>query len=247
MLETYFATPFPKPGPEWLAAPDERTPGFFPAYARVSLAIQILLRERIPAYYFADPRAFDNTKTAYPMLLYRASQPYRGKMRTDLTYDVLNPKTLAGFFRSVRPALPGVLEGVKGCLLASDSPELAAQYEPARANKIVDSVQALAKSRKCLYLLIRAESGLITTLIDLAGLGILPVRQQGRRIAQFQKKWRYQLRRMYPGTNLTWLAHELLETATQALAQIEPVGAQPEELVSVEDESPILQTQDCGV
>ncbi len=90
---TYPAVSFPKPGPGWLAAPDERTPGFFPAFARVSIAIQTLLRERVPSHYFVDPRAFRNVKTAYPMLVYRASRPFRGKMRTELTYDVLHPKT----------------------------------------------------------------------------------------------------------------------------------------------------------
>lgn len=105
MPETHFDISFPKPGSEWLAAPDERTPGFFPAFARVSVAIQARLRERVPSYYFLEPQAFGNVKTAYPMLVYRASSPFRGKMRTELTYDVLNPKTLSAFFRSVRPAL----------------------------------------------------------------------------------------------------------------------------------------------
>src|SRR6202044_2811422 len=212
---------FPKPGPEWLAAPDERTPGFFPAFARVSVAIQTLLRERVPSHYFVDPRAYGNVKTAYPMLVYRASRPFRGKMRTELTYDVLHPKTLATFFRTVRPSLGEVLETVKARLTAEGSPGLAAMYEPSRANAILESVQRLSKSRKCLYVLIRAESVLMTTLIDLAGLGNLPVRQQARRMASFEKKWRYQFRRMYPGTDFTWLASELLEVATHALIQPE--------------------------
>jgi hypothetical protein len=60
-------------------------PAFFPAFARVSVAIQTLLRERMPSHYFVDRRAFGNVKTAYPMLVYRASRPFRGKMRTELT------------------------------------------------------------------------------------------------------------------------------------------------------------------
>jgi hypothetical protein len=216
---------FPQPGPEWLAAPDERTPGFFPAFARVSLAIQTLLRERVPTHYFVDSRAFGNVKTAYPMLVYRASRPFRGKMRTELTYDVLNPKTVASFFRTVRPAFPDVLESVQARLRAegpaAGSASLAALYEPTRAASILESVQRLSKSRRCLYVLIRAESVLVTTLIDLAGLGSLPIKQQARRMASFEKKWRYQLRRMYLGTDYTWLAPELLETATRALVEPE--------------------------
>ncbi len=210
---------FPKPGPAWLAAPDERTPGFFPAYARMSVALQTLLRERVPTHYFEDLKAFANVKTAYPMLIYRASSPFRGKMRTELTYDVLNPKTLATFFRTVRAVLPEVLEAVKLRLIGQNMPRIAALYEPSRANSILESVQRLSKSRKCLYVMIRAEGVLVTTLIDLAGLGNLPVKQQARRIAFFEKKWRYQLRRMYPGTDFTYLAGDLLESATQALGE----------------------------
>lgn len=219
MPETHLQPSFPKPGPEWLAAPDERTPGFFPAFARVSVAIQTVLRERIPSYYFMDSHVFTNVKTAYPMLIYRASTPFRGKMRTELTYDVLNPKTLAAFFRTVRPNLGPALEGVKARLLGEGLTELATSYEPARSQSILESVQRLSKSRKCLYVLIRAESVLVTTLIDLAGLGGLPIKQQARCTASFEKKWRYQLRRMYPGTDFTWLAPELLDAATRALAE----------------------------
>jgi hypothetical protein len=72
--------------------------------------------------------------------------------------------------------------------------------------------------------LIRAEGVLINTLIDLAGLGESNERQRARRVASFQKKWRFQLRRMYPGTDFTWLAPELLDAATLALtAQDEPI------------------------
>src|ERR1700689_424922 len=123
MSETCSVISFPKPGPAWLAAPDERTPGFFPAFARVSVAIQTLLRERVPSHYFVDPRAFSQVKTAYPMLVYRASRPFRGKMRTELTYDVLHPKTVASFFRTVRPALGEVLEDVKARLIAEGHTE----------------------------------------------------------------------------------------------------------------------------
>jgi hypothetical protein len=228
MPEIYSAVNFPKPGPQWLAAPDERTPSFLPAFARVSVAVQTLLRERVPSHYFVDARAFASVKTAYPMLVYKASRPFRGKMRTELTYDVLHPKTLAAFFRTVRPALGEVLEAVKIRLQVQGLTELGALYEPKRADSILESVQRLSKSRKCLYVLIRAESVLVTTLIDLAGLGNLPIKQQARRMASFEKKWRYQLPRMYPGTDFTWLAPELLEVATQALTQPEPMHTEPQ-------------------
>jgi len=157
-------------------------------------------------------------KTAYPMLVYQASRPFRGKMRSELSYDVLNPATLAAFFRTVRPVLGDVLEAAKIRLIAEGANDLAGMYEGSRASAILQSVQKLSKSRKCLYVLIRAEGVLINTLVELAGLGGLPAKQQARRVASFQKKWRFQLRRMYPGTDFTWLAAELLHGATEALA-----------------------------
>jgi hypothetical protein len=217
MQETPSGIDFPKPGFEWLAAPAERSPDFFAAFSRVSAAIQTILRERIPTHYFETTGSFANVKTAYPMLVYRASRPFRGKMRTELSYDVLNPATLAAFFRTVRPVFGEVLEAARVRLLAEGANELAGLYQPGRANAILQSVLKWSKSRKCLYVLIRAEGVLVNTLTELAGLGSLPERQQAKRVASFQKKWRFQLRRMYPGTDFTWLAAELLDGATEAL------------------------------
>jgi hypothetical protein len=238
MQENPFPVDVPAPGLAWMAAPAERSPDFFPAFARVSVAIQTLLRERIPPHYFQNTQNFANVKTAYPMLVYQASRPFRGKMRTELCYDVLNPATLAAFFRTVRPLFPGVVEAAKIRLQSEGAMELAAQYEPGRANAILQSVQRWAKSRKCLYVLIRAEGVLVNTLIDLAGLGSLPDRQQTRRVASFQKKWRFQLRRMYPGTDFTWLAAELLDAATQALVRCDPPPAEPSDAIP--------QSPDCA-
>lgn len=235
MREIQSGIDFPSPGLGWLAAPTERSPEFFPTFARVSAAIQTILRERVPPHYFEDARSFANVKMAYPMLVYQASRPFRGKMRTELSYDVLNPATLAAFFRTVRPVFGGVLEAAQIRLLSEGGNDLAALYEAGHANAILQSVQRWSKSRKCLYVLIRAEGVLVNTLIELAGLGTLPERQQARRVASFQKRWRFQLRRMYPGTDFRWLASELLDAATEALSA-PPQG--PEEV--------ILQSPGCG-
>ena len=208
----------PAPGAAWLAAPAERSAEFFAAFLGVSLAIQAKLRERIPAAYFHDISSYANVKTAYPMLIYQASPPFRGKLRSELCYDVLNPATLAALFRNIRPIFPGILETVSFNLRSQGAAEIAALYEPRHASDILQSVQQESKSRKCLYILIRAEGVLVNSLVDLAGLSGSTERQQARRIAAFQKKWRYQLRRMLCGADFTWLAPELLEAATQALA-----------------------------
>jgi len=201
----------------WLAAPDERSPAFFPVFTEVSVAVQSALREHVPHTYFVDLAAFRNTKTAYPMLVYQASHPFRGKLRTDLTYDVLNPQTLAVLFRGVKLTLPELLDRMEARLRAAGSGELAVKYARKQAPEIIQSVQRLNRSRKCLYILIRAEALLVNALVELGGLGSCSAKQQARRVASFEKKWNFQLRRLYPGNDFTWLAPALLGAATEAM------------------------------
>lgn len=218
--------PIPQLDASWLQAPDERSPAFFPVFARVSAAVQKTLRERVPVHYFSSLENFLNTKTAYPMLIYQASQPFHGKMRTELTYDVLNPKTLAALFRTVKVGLPELLVGVEQRLRGVNLDSLASKYAPKRAPEIVESVQRLNKSRKCLYILIRAEALLVNALLELGGLASLDDKAQARKIASFDKKWNFQLRRLYPGTDFTWLAPELLSVATEALLYSPPADTE---------------------
>lgn len=217
MARKFLGAPIPQLDASWLRAPDERSPAFFPVFARVSVAIQKTLREKVPASYFADVENFLNTKTAYPMLVYQASLPFHGKLRTELTYDVLNPKTLAALFRTVKVGLPELLVNVEERLRAASLDVLASRYAPKRAAEIVHSVQRLSKSRKCLYILIRSEAVLVNGLLELGGLGGLGAKEQARRAASFEKKWNFQLRRLYPGTDFSWLAPELLNVATETL------------------------------
>ena len=209
----------PKLNAHWLAAPDERAPTFFPFFSEISVAVQSALRERVPHAYFADVSAFTDTKTAYPMLVYQSSRPFRGRLRTELTYDVLNPQTLAVLFRSVKVTLPEMLDGIEARLRVAGSEELALKYTRRRAQDIAHSVQRLNRSRKCLYVLIRAEALLVNALLDLGGLGLCRAKEQARRIAAFEKKWNFQLRRLYPGTDFTWLAPALFGVATDALVR----------------------------
>lgn len=212
----------------WLRTPDERSPAFFPVFARVSVAVQKTLREQVPSAYFANMENFLNTKTAYPMLVYQASQPFHGKLRTELTYDVLNPKTLAALFRTVKVGLPELLVNVEERLRAANLDVLSSRYAPKRAPEIVQSVQRLSKSRKCLYILIRAEALLVNALLELGGLGDSNAKGQARRAASFEKKWNFQLRRLYPATDFAWLAPELLHRATQALlSSLDPEAPMP--------------------
>jgi hypothetical protein len=219
---------FPKPDSCWLDAPGERNPDFLPAFARISAALQSALRERVPAAYFENLDALRNIQRAYPMLIYQASRPFRARIRTDLTYDVLNPGTMARLIRSAKAILPDLLANVETRLCQAGWDEVAELYRARRASAIIDDVQRLSKSRKCLFILIRAESVLINALIELGGLGNFKPREQARRTALFEKRWSYQLKRLYPGTDFLWLAPSLMSSATEALRSFQREKPVPE-------------------
>lgn len=216
MRSTTPAVNFPPFDQCWLLAPAERSVEFLPVFARVSAAIQSVLREHIPAEYFADVKKFRDLKTAAPMLVYQASPPFRGRKRSELTYDVLNPALTATLFRRARPMLTELLMQVEIRLCAEGLPELADQYAPRRAAAILANVQKLSKSRRYLFLLIRAESVLVDAIVELGGIASLAPKAQARKWAEFGKKWNYQLRRIYPSRDFTHLAPALLAAANGA-------------------------------
>lgn len=207
----------PKFHPCWLTIPDERSAAFLPTFVRISVAIQSALRERIPVEYFSDVGKYRDMKTAGPMLVYQASPPFRGKKRTELTYDVLNPALIAMLFRRAKPKLGELLSQAEARLRREGLAELADQYAPRRSSAILDCVQKLSKSRRHLYVLIRGESVLMDALVHLSGLGDLPPKAQAKKWALFEKRWNFQLRRLYRGSDFSHLAPLLLETVENAL------------------------------
>jgi len=102
-------------------------------------------------------------------------------------------------------------------LLAGGFEDVARYYSLKSAPGIIESVQRLSASRRCLYRLVRSESALVDALVDLSGLGSVPAKQQAKMLAAFRKKWQFQLRRLYPGVDFSAISQPILEAATQAL------------------------------
>jgi hypothetical protein len=100
--------------PCWLTIPSERSAAFLPAFVRMSVAIQCVLRERVPMEYFEDWGKYRDLKTAGPMLVYQASPPFRGKKRTELTYDVLKGRPESGIDIHAGPAFEAEARGTTG-------------------------------------------------------------------------------------------------------------------------------------
>ena len=189
----------------------------------------------MPAAYLENLDVLRNVQRSHPMLIYQASRPFRARVRTDLTYDVLNPATVARLIRSAKPVLPELLAFTEARLRDVGWHAVADQYRPKRAAQIIEDVQRLSKSRKCLYILVRSEGMLINGLIELGGLGDLKPREQTRKTALFEKRWSFELRRLYPGTDFLWLAPVLLESATHALRTFQNERVATEAIVPFND------------
>jgi hypothetical protein len=207
-----------KPDARWLYAPEESSADFLPAFGAISSAVQMALREHIPLAYFQRLDEFRDRQKANAVLLFQATPPFRAKVRTDLTYDVLNPEVLEILTRKARPGLTQLLTSVEATLRAANLVELAGQYAPRRALDILASVRRQARSRRSLLSMIRAESVLVNALVQLGGAHELSARKQRARMASFCKKWNFQLRHMCTGKDFSSLAPSILEAATEALA-----------------------------
>lgn len=211
--------PLPEPDPCWLLAPPEGTAAFLPAFARISVAIQAVLRERIPRRHFATAEAFRDLKTAYPLLVYQASRPFRARQGIELTYDVLDPEMLPALLRKARPNLIVLLREVSARLRAAGQTQLAAKYMAGNAQPILDTVEKMNKSRKWLFLLLRGETMLLDALVEFSARQSPAEDVQRRNFARLHKRWGYQLRHMYPREDYSGLSVLLFDAATQALRE----------------------------
>ncbi|HEY6390458.1 MAG TPA: hypothetical protein VIX89_04215, partial [Bryobacteraceae bacterium] len=209
---------FLNPDAQWLSAPGECATDFLPAFSAISRAVQIALRECLPPAYFQHLEEFHDRQRANAILLFQATPPFRAKVRTDLTYDVLDPEMLEFLARRAKPGLTQSLTVVEAKLRAAGQIELASQYAPGCALDILASVRRLARSRRCLLGLIRGEGILVDALVQLGGARDLSARKQKARMASFCKKWNSQLRSICTGKDFSCLAPSILQAATQALA-----------------------------
>jgi len=208
---------FPKLDSCWWRAPSEDAPGFADAFVCVSVALQGALREHLPPAYFENLEHFRDVQTAYAILVYQASRVYRGTVRTDLTRDVMNPKTMALLVRMSRGNLARGLGSVEARLRGAGLEELADQYSRKQLRHIMKAVQRLRRGRRCLGILVRGEGALVNALAELGGLGELPVRDREKKVLLFKKKWTGQLRHLYPEEDFQSFAPVLLDAATQGL------------------------------
>ena len=179
----------------------------FSTWQAVSLAVQKALRCWIPENFFHDPARYEDRDAAFPLLVYAASRPCRGRPRTEFTYDVADAEVLPRALHQIGASLQSVLETVERGLYDGGRPALARRYAPRWHQDVLRAVQR--KPRPLLSLL-GDEAAVVNALV---GLG------SGRKmqaVKPFARSAGMALRTMY-GEDLRPLALRLLEETTRTL------------------------------
>jgi hypothetical protein len=208
----------------WHLQPAAREAAFFPAFAKMSIALQRELRAWLPALYFDSPEKLDDPAEALPLLVYAASATFPGKPRAQFTYDVIDSRDMARFYRSASRHLGSLLQAVESSLRAAGRTEAANAYrvDPATVIK-----QMQRKSRR-LASLLAAESLLVEEFIRFSercrevndsvrcpsGKVMTSVSKFTR---DFVKSLQSRLKRMYGGVDFSGLHALLFLEATRAL------------------------------
>jgi len=191
----------------WIDAPKERHPAYFRTWQAVSVSVQKALRTWIPEMYFRDTARYEDRNAAFPLLVYAASRPCRGRPRTEFTYDVVDPKALSSAFHQIGASLQDVLESVERRLYDSGRPDLARRYAPRWQQDVLRKVQ---KKPSSLLDLLGDEAVMVNAIVGL-GAG-----RKMQAVKPFARLASLALRSMY-GEDLRPLAFRLLEEATLTL------------------------------
>ncbi|MCP5118764.1 MAG: hypothetical protein GY953_48755, partial [bacterium] len=129
----------------WLRLKGERSLDHYYRYIEVASAVQQAMRTWLPFVYFRDINRYDDFDTAYPLVVYQASKPFRRKARAEFTYDPMNLQNVDLALRQSTRVLPAVLRSIHRDLDAAGKHQTAGLYLPSRARKIVAAVRRAPK------------------------------------------------------------------------------------------------------
>jgi hypothetical protein len=191
-----------------LGTPGERDPEFFHTWQRVSLALQKLLRARIPEMAYRDLARYDDRDAAHPMVIYEACRLFYGRPRTEFTFDIADEITLDIALRMIGHATQVVLARIEKRLDDAGNRALARRYSPVWHLDVLADVR---RKPKRLLARIAAESRVIDALID---LGSVRTPESARRFAQIVGA----ALRNVSDTDMRELGSSVLEVAAASLA-----------------------------
>jgi hypothetical protein len=209
----------------WREAPSEGAPGAFSTYCRMSVAVQQAMRRWLPYVYFEDLDRYGALATALPLVVYLASKPFTGGLRTDFTYDPLAENDMVQFFRSAEKSLRKELSLIHQALMLTGRNKIARFYHPSQAATILQSVRrrpALVRA------LLFSDGLLVNTLVNMGSANALLKQETAHNpqraakeltalVNRSTKALHGKLKRLYGGLNFLSFGSLLLLEATNAL------------------------------
>ncbi len=198
--------------PVWMNSPTITGENYFPVWQNVSMTLQALLREWIPAEYFRDSARYQDRSMGYTLALYQAARVCHGRPRGDFTYDLRDypvcENTVEQATKMTGLRLHSILTAIEERLLREGKPELARRYAPYWHE---DVLVAVRKKPRQFIALLTAESAFINALVEL-GLNRTPAG-----LHRFSKMANQTLRKVC-GMDLRHLGVRALEETTRVLA-----------------------------
>lgn len=215
----------------WRNAPSERSAAFSAVFGDIAQAMQQFLRARLSALYFQETaEPFSVPRRALSMLAYQASAPSSRTHGREFTYDVINPRMMAGFWWSAAKEFPAALAQWEAKFTESNELELAGFYATRHHRRLLGLVR---EHKGLIDRLLSSETSMLNDLINFA----IAVRHARRPLAahiRLMRSWEFTLRRIFPGIDASGLAAELfrlvsltLEAALPPNGDI-PVAAEPQ-------------------
>jgi hypothetical protein len=212
-------------GAAWLSAPDERDPNFFEIYVKMAKAVQSVLRRWLPYVLLRDAANYGDHSMGFPLIVYGATRPYRGRPRSTFTFDILNTELVDLFFRLAARDLEAVAPRIAASLVSAGHPEIARLYGHGRIKSIVESVQ---RQRRSVNNLLVADTILIEALVKLGCDGNAigeaaskdprqAVRASSNACDRLLRAWNPKLRRIYGPEDFRPFGSLLLMEATRGL------------------------------
>ncbi|MBZ2176850.1 MAG: hypothetical protein ACK58M_11130 [Acidobacteriota bacterium] len=215
-----------QPGGSWATAPSERSARYFAVYARVSLALQVAMREWIPSLYFDNASRLGDLDLAQGMIAWRASRPAVGEHVDRLCCDILDPEMMKRCYfwveRNIRPVLRTLLPHSSQMHFNQRG-----FFDPRNTNRIL---LRLRRSQRGFQMILKAEEDIITQLVKLvsatptlcAKAGRQPRNTEAdieRNVERTMTNIEARLRRIIPHGDCETIQRLLLTVLTTALAE----------------------------
>jgi hypothetical protein len=197
----------------WAKAPKERTAAYFPTYALICRAMQAALRKWVREWFHAHPEVLSRTHTAFQILVYFSTHPFRGKRTNTFTYDIQQTDM-------INLALASAASNLSRELSALDTSQLPRaireQYFAYRHKRII---QYVSRNRRILYRMLNADTVLMDAVLNFAVTGI-PTLGVEEASLNLRDKFSVQLNRMSDEIDLGGRTDQLLRIITDQLTKV---------------------------